>query len=103
MKKNIVKLNETQLKKIVAESVKKVLNESQAEFFEDNSLEFKSGWWSCFEDVSGFLSDSDAAGLLEDKGITKEDVDEALQNRWITNTMPSVKMYLAQIGLQYYK
>ena len=39
MKKNIVKLNENTLRKIVAESVKKVLKENQYMSYEDTDME----------------------------------------------------------------
>lgn len=69
------------------------------------NTEFKKGWWTAFEDVLGFLAFSDALGLLEDKGITKEDIEDALENNYIRTegAREVAKGYLAVIALSYFR
>ena len=54
MKKNVIKINESQLKKIVAESVKKVLKEDYADKLinmNDDDFDFES----CLEEITTFV------------------------------------------------
>ena len=70
---------------------------------QEQSEDFRRGWWTCIDDASGFLSPMDLAGLLEDKGMRAEDVKEAIQKNWLQYATQAAKLYLTQIALQSFK
>ena len=91
-----VKLNESQLREIVSESVRRILKE---EFFDNNNEDYKRGWWSLLDDISDeYLQLSDIMSILENAGITEMDVREAF--RYITKTSleKALKIYLKQLA-----
>lgn len=71
MKKNAIKLNEAQLRKIVAESVKKVLKETELDYDVDN--------------FSGRFSRGDRYNILVDGDIYYRDVPEESVQKLVLN------------------